>query len=280
MKCLYSPSVFYRPQTKLREGNVFTPVCYSVHRVGCTPPVHTPETPLPWTPLPTWTHSPVTPGHPHPSTVNKRAERILLECFLVWQNKSRRTTHFKISLLPYELIRGRDRFFFTFGTFLAAGGGHLLLLTEETLHLPVPVDVAVWLEVPKCMCKKVTTPECWLFVAMGTYDPFTLHGTGTGTGTGERLVSILRYVLYTLHRDREPLFSIVPAPFFPVPVPAPCSHHAQMLECRQVGTGSTPPPKQFQTYSTWTSLYRNPLDLFKPFQIRRHCRRTPLLRHV
>ena len=26
---------FYRPQTKLREGNVFTGVCDSVHRVGC-----------------------------------------------------------------------------------------------------------------------------------------------------------------------------------------------------------------------------------------------------
>ena len=26
---------FYRPQTKLREGNVFTPVCDSVHRGGC-----------------------------------------------------------------------------------------------------------------------------------------------------------------------------------------------------------------------------------------------------
>ena len=23
---------FYRPQTKLRKGNVFTPVCHSVHR--------------------------------------------------------------------------------------------------------------------------------------------------------------------------------------------------------------------------------------------------------
>ena len=25
---------FYRPKTKLREGNVFTPVCHSVHRAG------------------------------------------------------------------------------------------------------------------------------------------------------------------------------------------------------------------------------------------------------
>ena len=93
-----------------------------------------------------------------------------------------------------------------------------------------------------------------LMLAMGTYDPFTLHGTGTGTG--ERLVSILRYVLYTLHRDREPLFSIVPAPFFPVPVPVPFCHHAQMLECRQLGTGSTPPP-------------------FKPIQLGPHFTGTP-----
>ena len=34
---------------------------------------------------------------------------------------------------------------------------------------------------------------------------FTLHRTRTGTGAGKRWVSILRYVLYKLHRDREPL---------------------------------------------------------------------------
>ena len=31
-------SYFYRPQTKLRKGNVFTPVCDSVHRGRRTPP--------------------------------------------------------------------------------------------------------------------------------------------------------------------------------------------------------------------------------------------------
>ena len=44
-------SHFYRPQTKLRKGNVFTPVSYSVHRAGClpqcmlgyTPPADTPQ---------------------------------------------------------------------------------------------------------------------------------------------------------------------------------------------------------------------------------------------
>ena len=55
-------------------------------------------------------------------------------------------------------------------------------------------------------------------------DSFKLHGTGTGTGRW--WISILSYVLYTLHRerDRESLFSIVPIPFpAPVPVPMPCS---------------------------------------------------------
>ena len=54
------------------------------------------------------------------------------------------------------------------------------------------------------------------------------------TRLGQGWVSILRYVLYTLHRDRdedrEPLFFIVPIPVpvpvqvpVPVPVPVPCS---------------------------------------------------------
>ena len=33
-------SHFYRPQTKLRKGNVFTPVSYSVHRAGVSASVH------------------------------------------------------------------------------------------------------------------------------------------------------------------------------------------------------------------------------------------------
>ena len=53
------------------------------------------------------------------------------------------------------------------------------------------------------------------------YDSFTLHGTG------KRWISILRYVLYALHRDtdggREPLFSIVP-------VPVPCSVYEPLQE--------------------------------------------------
>ena len=41
---------YYRPQTKLRKGNVFTPVCDSVHRGEVTPPGQTPLYPLPETP--------------------------------------------------------------------------------------------------------------------------------------------------------------------------------------------------------------------------------------
>ena len=73
---------FYRPQTKLREGNVFTPVCYSAHKGGvwiggCAPPRHPPDThPCGHRPVSTpWTHT--------PTMVNKQAVRILLECFLV-----------------------------------------------------------------------------------------------------------------------------------------------------------------------------------------------------
>ena len=56
------------------------------------------------------------------------------------------------------------------------------------------------------------------------YGLFTLHETGTGTR--EWWVSLLFYVLYTLHKDRnsyrEQLFSIVPVPVpFSVPVPVP-----------------------------------------------------------
>ena len=57
----------------MQEGNVFTPVCHSVHRGwGCTPLGHTTS----------WTHPPN--GHPHLTMVNKRAVRILPECILVF----------------------------------------------------------------------------------------------------------------------------------------------------------------------------------------------------
>ena len=41
----------------------------------------------------------------------------------------------------------------------------------------------------------------------GSNGLFTLHGTGNGTGNGQWWVSILLYVLYTPHSDREPLLS-------------------------------------------------------------------------
>ena len=50
---LFQP-IYYRPQTKLREGNVFTPVCDYVHRGRCTPPLA--DIPLPLTDTPWQTH--------------------------------------------------------------------------------------------------------------------------------------------------------------------------------------------------------------------------------
>ena len=71
-------SQFYRPQTKLRKGNVFTPVCHSVHR-GSAPVragIHPPET---------HTLGRHRPGHPPPPgrRLLLRTVRILLECILV-----------------------------------------------------------------------------------------------------------------------------------------------------------------------------------------------------
>ena len=66
----------YRPQTKLREGNVFTPVCDSVHRGGLCPGGS----------LSKWGGSlsrGVSVMETPPGTVEQRAVRILLECILV-----------------------------------------------------------------------------------------------------------------------------------------------------------------------------------------------------
>ena len=63
---------FYRPQTKLREGNGFTPVCDSVHSGGglclCSGGL---------------CPGGLCQGDPHPLYSKERAVRILLECFLV-----------------------------------------------------------------------------------------------------------------------------------------------------------------------------------------------------
>ena len=77
-------------RTKLRQGNIFTPVCQSFRSQGaysthpCIPPGRNPS----------WSDTPPRPVHAgiHPprnacwDTVNKRAVRILLECILVFFN--------------------------------------------------------------------------------------------------------------------------------------------------------------------------------------------------
>ena len=100
---------FYRPQRSCGQGNIFAPVCHSVHRVVVSASVHagippweqTPQeqTPLEQTPpRPPRADAPPreqrppradTPQSRHPSgsrfrhTVNERPVRILLECILV-----------------------------------------------------------------------------------------------------------------------------------------------------------------------------------------------------
>ena len=64
----------YHPQTKMREGNVFTSVCHSVHRGK----VYTPGKTL----SPLGRHPPS--GQTPPIWPLKRAVRILLECSLVF----------------------------------------------------------------------------------------------------------------------------------------------------------------------------------------------------
>ena len=82
--CLYSS--FYRPQTKLQEGYIFTAVCDSFHRGVCLSAC--------WDTTPQTRHPPragTVPWSRHPAvqcmlgdTVNKRVVCILLECNLVY----------------------------------------------------------------------------------------------------------------------------------------------------------------------------------------------------
>ena len=68
---------------KLRQGNVFTPVCHSIHRgvcVSATPLGQTSPGQIP--PMHAGIHTPPLPSGCW-DTVNKRAVRILLECILV-----------------------------------------------------------------------------------------------------------------------------------------------------------------------------------------------------
>ena len=62
---------YNRPQTKFRKGNVFTPVWHSVHSWGVY--------------LPRYTHL----GRYTPRWSPQRTVRILLECFLVFDNSGR-----------------------------------------------------------------------------------------------------------------------------------------------------------------------------------------------
>ena len=68
---------FYRPQRKLREGNVFTGVCDSVHGGGVPGPGGE------GVPGPGGCLLPGVPGPDPPGQLLLRAARILLECILV-----------------------------------------------------------------------------------------------------------------------------------------------------------------------------------------------------
>ena len=71
---------YYRSQTELRKGNVFTPVRDSVHRGRCTPPRQIPPgRPPPDRALPLGRHP---PGQASPVPLHQTV-RILLECILV-----------------------------------------------------------------------------------------------------------------------------------------------------------------------------------------------------
>ena len=101
MNCLQAFN--YRPQTKLRKGYVFTPVCHSVHREGgvcpsacwdthtpgqTSPQTDTPQADTPWADPPL-TDTPQADTHlgKHPPPAIRRLllqmVRILLECILV-----------------------------------------------------------------------------------------------------------------------------------------------------------------------------------------------------
>ena len=67
----------YRLQTKLWEGNVFTPVCQSVHG-GSAIPIPPPQEQYPLEGTWNQTGSDIIPPEPQ-----KQAVRILLECYIV-----------------------------------------------------------------------------------------------------------------------------------------------------------------------------------------------------
>ena len=92
----------YRPQRSCGQGNIFTPVCHSVHRGVCLSVCWDTTPPPPRADTPRWSRTPLlpeqnppppgadTPRSRHPSpgsrlqhTVYERPVRILLECILV-----------------------------------------------------------------------------------------------------------------------------------------------------------------------------------------------------
>ena len=77
----------YRPKRSFGQGNIFTPVCHSVHRGGGSaqvPPQDQTHPPPPGTRHPPLGQDPPPPGNSRLwNTVNVRPVRILLECILV-----------------------------------------------------------------------------------------------------------------------------------------------------------------------------------------------------
>ena len=70
--------------TKLRKGNVFTPVCQSFCSQGGVCPSACWDTPLPWADTPPGRHPPA--NDPNGRWLLLRTVRILLECILVISN--------------------------------------------------------------------------------------------------------------------------------------------------------------------------------------------------
>ena len=104
-----SPSyffIYYRPKRSFGQGNIFTPVCHSVHRGGVwqgdppgwmeePPQLDGEPPPAGWRNPPGWMEEPP-PGSGLQHTVYDRPVRILLECILVFRenltNSSFRTS--------------------------------------------------------------------------------------------------------------------------------------------------------------------------------------------
>ena len=81
----------YLLQTKLWEGNVFTPVCDYVHRDGLCPGEVSVQG---------------GPCHRDPGAVEERAVHILLECILVSGEKSERNNHAEvIKLYLHKVVK-------------------------------------------------------------------------------------------------------------------------------------------------------------------------------